>query len=313
MMNFQGLIPPDVFSKLQESWLVTQQFQSKIESYVTEARETFMAFGEKFRKALEVSAKVMSGLELVTNEFLYIMLSIGWPPPVDLPIEQMMTIVKAFKMDNSDSGIRKIENHLILFYDRKIIDDILDSWKNNILLKNRLPILEAVIHAHHDKNYWLSVPGILPQIEGIVAYGYKHLGEMNGRMMKNYLRSLLDEQYSKIKINPVLFDFISSVLLVGFRHGVPLRSNLSRHAILHGADINYGCAENSLKAILTFDYLQDAFRLVSLNKSKIYHKVGCPYIYKRNTVNELKLYKFKQYAENDGKKPCRKCNPNELF
>ena len=47
--------------------------------------------------------------------------------------------------------------------------------------------------------------------------------------------------------------FINDIVLVHFEHGKAINSNLSRHAIMHGADKTYGNYLNSLKAILLFN------------------------------------------------------------
>jgi len=90
-----------------------------------------------------------------------------------------------------------------------------------------------------------------------------------------------------------------------------LKSEISRHAILHGADVKYGTASNSLKTILCFDFLQDAFRLVSLRRGKAFHVVGCPTIYSKKGEKDLIFYKYFFQAEEEGRIPCKVCRPKE--
>jgi hypothetical protein len=54
----------------------------------------------------------------------------------------------------------------------------------------------------------------------------------------------------------LLRDYVSTVLLVNFAHGSSLDADLSRHAILHGADADYGTRRNAMKSIILFDYVQ---------------------------------------------------------
>ena len=56
-------------------------------------------------------------------------------------------------------------------------------------------------------------------------------------------------------------EFVSSEVFTGFEWGSPLTAALSRNAILHGADTNYGTEINSLKAIVLFDFIVFSFEL----------------------------------------------------
>jgi len=179
-------------------------------------------------------------------------------------------------------------------------------------LKARIPILEEVIKAHISGNFWLSVPGILPQIEGVIAYGFKYVGYRFDKKREYYFDLLFKDQFSFSKIHKAIKQFMNKIIFIDFGHGSTPKSYLSRHAILHGGDTNYGTAENSLKAILLFNYLQESFGVASSKNGKTYHLIGCPIIYKRQNVTDLKIYRTYLKAEMDKKRPCKKCKPSQF-
>ncbi|HDX9646726.1 TPA: hypothetical protein ROY02_003029 [Bacillus cereus] len=81
--------------------------------------------------------------------------------------------------------------------------------------------------------------------------------------LQQYLETLLVNE-GVFSFDKQIQTFYLNTILVGFEHGEPLQSKLSRNAILHGADVEYGTEENSLKSILIFDYILDR-----LNENRI--------------------------------------------
>jgi len=256
---------------------------------------------------------MMTEWEKTTNKFITLMLEIGWPPPVELMPHQMEIIIQVYESDKSAGIIDEIEKILVHNYDTENLIKKLNKWKANLLLKNRHEILEEIIEAHLNKKYWLSVPAMLPQIEGIIAKGFKHFGKMYQTKLMNHIDRLLKENYPNLQIYPLLKKFILQYMLVDFKHGETINSTISRHAILHGADTKYGTASNSLKSILCFDFIQNSFRFVSLKHSNIFHLVGCPVGYSPRSNNKLDFYKYYFQANNAGKRPCKICKPKEYI
>ena len=263
----------------------------------------------------EITRKItvqMTKIEITVNTFITLMLSLGWPPILDLKPHQMELIIEKYKEAKGDDINIHINDFLLSFYDEKTLNEKLDLWKTKDWLRTRIPILEAVIKAHLNGNYWLSVPGILTQIEGVIAYGFKYVGYRFYKEREKYFDLLFKKEFPFTYIHNAVRTFMNKIIFVDFGHGSAPKSFLSRHAIMHGGDTNYGTAENSLKAILLFDYLQKSFGLVSLENGGTYHLIGCPIIYKRNKVTNLKMYRTHFEAELDNKKPCKRCNPLKI-
>jgi len=119
--------------------------------------------------------------------------------------------------------------------------------------------LSEIIRAHIAHQYNLIVPAACAQLEGMMVDFFGHTGKLHEYELKAFYRSAV--QSDKTFSEPVL-KFVDGVLLVRFRHGEEIKSTLSRHAVLHGADLHYGTASNSLKLILLLDYLQDRMKLL---------------------------------------------------
>lgn len=132
--------------------------------------------------------------------------------------------------------------------------EMLKDWAANPVTAPRIHILTAALEAHQEGRYVLSIPPLLAQLEGIIADGKQPQGgEMRQRTMKEYVAQLAE---GDDLIGAHISDFVSNIVLANFIRGQPI-PDLSRHAILHGAATTYGTELNSIKTILTFDYVQD--------------------------------------------------------
>lgn len=107
------------------------------------------------------------------------------------------------------------------------------------------PIFEQIEKGFERGLYYLIVPTMFSVIEGIIAQSQYHVGQMDGRMMKVYIARLFeDDRAGSLRI------LIRDRMLIRFNHGDPIQSPISRNAILHGADLNYGREEVALRLFL---------------------------------------------------------------
>ncbi|MCX6343916.1 MAG: hypothetical protein NT018_02435 [Armatimonadetes bacterium] len=223
--------------------------------------KTMAAFAEMSRRASDVLRHFDS--QSLTNDIrnaFPFLLSYGWPPPVELGLGDLRTIMRD-QSENDEPAIgRAIEKLVLSCYGNDKLERIHENWEHRLFLKHRLPILRAVMDAHISKNYWLSVPSMLPQIDGVIAEYYGHKGHLSGKKLVEYVEKLFAAQPSNLMglISSANRDFYTTILLFPFLFG-QLPAFISRHAILHGADTGYGTEANSLKVILFFDYLVSNF------------------------------------------------------
>lgn len=242
----------------------------------------------------------------IVDLFIDVMIEIDWPPPMDFVPQQMMKIIEFYNKNGIQKTEEAVSNTLTEYYDSEKINKMLSSWIMKDWILKRKPILQSIIKAHIQKSYWISIPAMLTQIEGIIVDGYCHKGWLGQDKLIRYIKKLYDLNSRTYNIDRVVKEILLNNILVNFIHGYRINSTLSRNAILHGADIEYGTAKNSLKTILLFNYLQRSFELLVIKDSKIYHKIGCYYLIRSD--KEKKVYSSETQAKDEGKRPCKICN-----
>ncbi|WP_309260434.1 hypothetical protein [Bacillus cereus] len=198
-----------------------------------------------------------------TERFKTIMIEIGFPPHGGLFPQEVSHLVDLY--DEQGGGHLKgiINKFMIERYNAAELEVFLQGWQAIGWISNRHEILSSAIKAHIEGDFFLTVPIFLAQIEGVIAQGFAHHGRMGGNTLQQYLETLLVNE-GVFSFDKQIQTFYLNTILVGFEHGEPLQSKLSRNAILHGADVEYGTEENSLKSILIFDYILDR-----LNENRI--------------------------------------------
>jgi hypothetical protein len=192
-------------------------------------------------------------------QFKTIIVRLGYPPHEDMPVSDIRRIVADYNEFGEEYVKKYLDDLMFEIYDEKYLDDILLKWEQTKLLSSRISILRNVIKCHNQQMYNASIPTLLPQLEGIIVDAFQHKGELRGHHLGVYLKHLLikpneEESYS---FEDAIHIYYMQHILVHFEHGKEIRSEVSRHAILHGGLTNYGSRENSLKLILLFDFLSD--------------------------------------------------------
>lgn len=158
-------------------------------------------------------------------------------------------------------------SQLIVGYYRKNgfekLNGAIAAWETNPLFTSRMHIFKAALKAHCEKTYTLSVPALLPQIEGILNEYVKvnkieaKLGKIN--MVCNAVLGNLGE-----------YSFTSWAIVNTLRHQLQTNTYTStdfeiefkksarnrkatRHTVLHGIATDYDKPINSLKAFVMLD------------------------------------------------------------
>ncbi|MEH6990586.1 hypothetical protein [Cytobacillus firmus] len=230
-----------------------------------------------FEKIAELG-EIFRGLDDEVIQYKSIIVELGYPPHAEISIPLMRGIVHDYNEHGTDYVKEYIHEVMISNFDYKFLDELLRKWEKNDFVKDRIQILRNVIKCHNQNMYSASIPTLLPQLEGIIAKGFKHKGFLSGYHQKVYLNNLLInplEDDEAFKFERALHNFYLQHILVNFEHGKEILSDVSRHAILHGGKVDYGTEGNSLKLILAFDFLLDS--LSSLSEENI-----------KNVQNEIK-------------------------
>lgn len=134
--------------------------------------------------------------------------------------------------------------------------ELLRDWSANPIVAKRADILEQGLRAHEHRLFAASIPIFLAQVEGIIVDS-KHFPDAKRNpsfdQLKKYMSELAEsDEY----LGRLISEYVTDTVYQSFVRGEDTPP-LSRHAILHGFDIRYANEMNSVRAILTFDCVQD--------------------------------------------------------
>jgi hypothetical protein len=251
------------FRRMGEVFQEAAENMAAIHEQLNQATQPMIKFAEAMQvqmKALDLEW-IAEGIRATSDDvekFKMIMVEMGYPPHEDLEILQIRKIVNYYLQHGMQKAKEIVEQLLIQIFNKETLEEILNSWTSLEWLQTRLPILTEGIEAHNNKKWYTSIPTLLPQIEGIIAEKFKHTGWLKQDKLKYYVELLLNKKET-FSFDDSMQLFYFNVVLDSFQHGQILESPLSRHAILHGADTNYGTELNSLRCILLLDYLIEKF------------------------------------------------------
>jgi hypothetical protein len=228
-----------------------------ISSIIPPALPTFVIqLGERLRRRQKISTPfIKCGL---------------WLTPSMTP-----TIVEMVTQTYEQGKKRAIPAVVEGFYRRNDYENLkraVGSWSSFQFFSPRMPIFYDALDAHINRKWTLSIPTLLPHIEGIageilLAEGlpFQSISFTADTGYKTYPSSVFGKLRSS-KVTPTMDIMINSLLnyLEGtlyeykdFKDYPKVRRlrTLNRHAILHGYQINYATRLNSLRCFLALDSL----------------------------------------------------------
>lgn len=234
-------------------------FQNKINLGVGGIVKQIKEHQETLKKALKTT--IQEGIKAAADDvekFKFLVLEFGFPPHYDLNIKQMRLIVKYYNENGKEKTDQLLTDFFVKLYSSEQMERFLENWEKIEWLNSRINILKEVIDCHKEGKYFSSVATLLPQIEGVIVYGNNASGFMSQKDIRNLVETSLNEETS-FSLDDTVRLFYINVLQAGFEHGKVKKSFLSRHAILHGGDLEYGNELNSIRCIVLFDYLVNKF------------------------------------------------------
>lgn len=227
---------------------LNEQIRKSIEPVI----KMFEDFNNKIQNALK--SIDLAGLRDSIDGMYILLIELEYPF-IDLPIPDIRYIYE----HRNDENIKEIVEDIILDnYSNEIINNLLTKWKNYKFIEKRIHLLEDSVWAFNNEKYTISIPIFFSQLEGIIADYFGCNGSMNGAKYKEYLDKILcyDENKDMIQdnIKDVTKKYFYNSVLSSFMHGNKIEK-FSRHAIMHGGDVNYGTRINNINIIITFDMI----------------------------------------------------------
>jgi hypothetical protein len=127
-----------------------------------------------------------------------------------------------------------------------------DHWFEIDVFKHRRRFLQDGILDHRRRRYRVSIPTLLPHIEGITVDAFQILDSGKKKNPKSLI-DLATESYDDV-MGPAMVEAMS--VLWGFTDFISSNPRaLNRHMILHGRSTNYASEENSAKVLFALDLL----------------------------------------------------------
>lgn len=269
----------------------TPEFHANLERMATLAREANRVaarYEEMFERMAKDEARLANMLE-----------QLFWPPPLLLPAALVSEMARGF--ERSELSSAEIDELFVEFYTADVLEGMITRWGEQGHIPHRLPILRDAVRAHCDGRYTLSIPAVLPQLEGTIAEMFGHRGKIRGQHVQKYHAAAFAGAPASDNGG---VNFFRAVLLDRFEWGDPIPL-FSRHAILHGADTCYATAANSLRAFVTLDQFLNAVQYVSGGTGRRYHRSSCSAA--RRASLPRRTFGSREDAEAAGLMPCQRC------
>ncbi len=188
----------------------------------------------------------------------------GWPIAPSMPLKLRERVVTMHKQAKT----RYISRTIMGYYQRnnhQHLIETIESWRSHPLFAPRMHILEDALQAHCRGLYTLSVPTLIPQIEGV----------LNGYVLANNLVAKLgniQQVYKAVIDNVDAYGFsnwvIATTLLYQLQTNTYFftdfkselrksvdRRQVTRHTVSHGVALKYDRPIHSLMAFLLLDAL----------------------------------------------------------
>ncbi len=186
----------------------------------------------------------------------------GWPIAPSMPKSLIQKVVELHQAGKT----RFISQTIIGYYRRnnwEHLTETVGSWAAHPLFTNRLDIISDALDAHRQGKYTLSVPALLPQIEGILN-DYIRANNLTAQLGK--IQRVYEAAIGDPNIQGLTTWAIAETLLFCFQNNTYVYSNfenelkksltdrkVSRHTVLHGISTGYNRPIHSLKTFLLLD------------------------------------------------------------
>lgn len=202
--------------------------------------------------------------EIAEKDAIKILKEYNWFISPSMPINFVFEVVTVGK---KDGDFTKDINNLFVNYfskeDYEELDNFVEKWKVNALIKDRIGILNDCILSlkYHNKKYNCSniiIPTLIAQIDGIRIEFMKNFGLSFWSKDKKW-KELFINQVPDFKLEELANDIFLNILFQQSQPGQPLETpfTFSRHKIMHGEELNYGTIDNVIRGFLIIDFLDN--------------------------------------------------------
>lgn len=205
----------------------------------------YPAFEELRRSFRELPPKIQGALLVMAQH--------GWYLDLNMPLPSLWKIQKAI----SGGEINEVDKALVGYFESQL-KEIEESFINHF--PHRAHIIGSAIDAHRRGEYYLSIPVLLAQTDGICKevvgqYLFVKKDKKPGTAM--YVEQLAADIYQAALLSPLATNNPISASEHERKTGFNL---LNRHMVMHGESLDYGSKVNSLKAISLVNYVAQVLK-----------------------------------------------------
>jgi hypothetical protein len=196
----------------------------------------------------------------------------GWFVPPSL---EPAARAELLNLAMAEGGAPEVIIRLLDLTDAGLAERIVDRACEGWITKKRDALFHAALSAHERADYALSVPVLLAQVEG----AYRNWLEAVGEQPDSPFRAAGALEFEAIRGLLTLSDLMLYEHLGSFAGAIPIQlaasvrtstdlsrlkqkfplGFLSRHAVMHGIDTDYGSRANSTKALFVVDVAVELF------------------------------------------------------
>jgi len=214
-----------------------QQYQKSLTDIISPA------FEELRRSFRELPPKIQETLLLLAQH--------GWYLDFNMSLPSLWEIKEVI----SSGEIEEVEEALVEYFESQL-EEIEKSFITQF--PHRSHIISSAIKAHRNGEYFLSIPVLLAQTDGIckeVVDQYLFMKKDRKPQTAIYVEQVAKDTYKAALLSPLA----ASTPISASEHERKVGFNLlNRHMVLHGESLDYGSKVNSLKAISLVNYVSQA-------------------------------------------------------
>jgi hypothetical protein len=242
-----------MFSEIQNH--MSARMDQVMARYTSATAQSLVKFSKTMEEMNVLAARAIEtvpSLVILREEFETALMDLQWPAPmIRCGSALMQDIVDSYNRLPREEANVHVGRVLSQIYDASCLHERLNSWVRHEWIKRRISILAPAIEAHIRGQYELSVPTLVVQIEGILSGSFKEGEWVTQKHELAWIRTACENDGSVV--GRLAASFFVSAFFQEFHVGQQVVPSLSRNAILHGTDLGYATAVNSLKMILLLD------------------------------------------------------------
>lgn len=195
-------------------------------------------------------ARVFQAWDAAQKHGAAILAEKGWWLTPDMSMHLLTTVVR---LDGARKR-RQINRLMCDYYNARRLRGLLTEWNEEPLFSERRHLFDHALWAHRQKRWYLSIPMLLTQIDGILQDFAQQKGLPKNTSVRKIAKQLrLESTDPKAVISDTWQAQLDAIFGSGYYQTEVRQPGLRRNAILHGLELRYGSEVRSTQLFLQLD------------------------------------------------------------